>query len=280
MNTTSYSSPTFTWSHTCTYCSTPLLNLERNGWCCNYGRYVKQWIPLQPLPQTIVEVCDNRSYKISWLSRRINALYAFTAIGTTGEFINFSGLSNVAVTGRVYHRMLDLSSKGHSFHWFLYDETNRYTVGCQHHIPATIIETLSRVFSDVNPYVQKLRSAFTNIADTTKPFNIELNLPSQGGELAAIIHAANVTQVDQRHIVVFNLSDAAPRFISILSNQYEPLQYPLLFPFGDPGWAPEITTHSQCAYYRMRLLTEARFRLMGRLTCEYVVDMYLRVEEE
>lgn len=268
------------WTHQCTYCTTMLLNNERNGWCCNHGKYHQCLQPLQQLPTTILELCNNTNLKFSWLSRSINALYAFTAIGTTGEFINFSGLSNVAVTGRIYHRMLDLSTDSHSLHWFLYDEYARYTVGSQHHIPTTVIQTLSQVFNEVNPYIQTLLSATRNINFTTTPFTIELDLPTQGGDLAAIIHAANMTQIEQRKIVIFNLSDSAPQFIPILSNQYEPLQYPLLFPYGEPGWHSEMSTHSQCMYYRIRLLTEPRFRLMGRLTCEYVVDMYSRVEEE
>ena len=41
----------------------------------------------------------------------------------------------------------------------------------------------------------------------------------------------------------------------------------------------EMPGHSQCTYYWIRLLTEPRFRQMGRLICEYLVDMYSRIEE-
>ena len=81
-----------------------------------------------------------------------------------------------------------------------------------------------------------MKSVFDNIDNTTRSFAIELNLPTHGGDLAAIIHAANITHIDPRQVVVFNKSTLQPRFISILSNQYEPLQYPLLFPNRDLGW--------------------------------------------
>ena len=75
---------------------------------------------------------------------------------------------------------------------------------------------------------------------------------------------------------------------------WEPLAYPLLFPSGTLRWGlPQfnrdsdgITTHSstrdsevpttQMWHYRARLLGEPRFRIFGRLTNEYLVDMFSR----
>jgi hypothetical protein len=37
---------------------------------------------------------------------------------------------------------------------------------------------------------------------------------------------------------------------------------------------------SQSQWYRFRLLHEYRFRQLGRLACEYLVDMYSRIEDE
>ncbi|KAB8235605.1 uncharacterized protein BDW43DRAFT_308941 [Aspergillus alliaceus] len=60
--------------------------------------------------------------QLSRMSRRLNNLFAFSAIGTTGRFVPFHGLANVVLEGHVYHRLLDVADKGHSMHWFLYDE--------------------------------------------------------------------------------------------------------------------------------------------------------------
>jgi Helitron helicase-like domain at N-terminus len=88
-----------------------------------------------------------------------------------------------------------------------------------------------------------------------------------------------------RKIVVAHKGKLKPDFVDILSPLYEPLQYPLLFPFGDPGWSREGSRlfqppRSQCQWYRFRLLNEPRFLQFGRLTCEYIVDMYSRIEDE
>jgi len=75
---------------------------------------------------------------------------------------------------------------------------------------------------------------------------------------------------------------------------WEPLVYPLLFPSGTLGWglpqfnrdSDAITTHfstcdskvptTQMWHYCARLLREPCFRIFGRLTNEYLVDMFSR----
>jgi hypothetical protein len=70
----------------------------------------------------------------------------------------------------------------------------------------------------------------------------------------------------------------------IFSHHYEPMQYPVLFPQGSPGWglndSRRLIPFTQCAWCRGRLLTEDRFQTFGQLGCEYLCDMYSRVEEE
>lgn len=71
-------------------------------------------------------------------------------------------------------------------------------------------------------------------------------------------------------------------FISILSPHYEPLQCPIFFPHGTHGWSPDGEPKiSQIKRYRYLLCQEeARFLPLGRLTNEYLVDMFSRVEDE
>ncbi|KIY51825.1 hypothetical protein FISHEDRAFT_12425, partial [Fistulina hepatica ATCC 64428] len=87
--------------------------------------------------------------------------------------------------------------------------------------------------------------------------------------------------------------DSTSQSIPTLSRQWEPLSYPLLFPHGTLGWGLPVseqglsdrwlrsddtdTIGSQLWYYRVRLLRdEPRFHIFGRLTNEYLVDMFSR----
>lgn len=73
------------------------------------------------------------------MSRRLNNLFAFSAISTTGQFVRFQGQANVVLEGRIYHRLLDVADIGHSVHWFLYDESERGLRAREHNIPDDIL---------------------------------------------------------------------------------------------------------------------------------------------
>ena len=77
-----------------------------------------------------------------------------------------------------------------------------------------------------------------------------------------------------------------PQFVNILFHHYEPLHYMLLFPHANVGWGlmniADVPPLSQIDWYHSRLLpnNDDWFSLFGHLTCEYLVDMFLRTEEQ
>lgn len=76
-----------------------------------------------------------------------------------------------------------------------------------------------------------------------------------------------------------------PIWIDVLDPAYEPLAYPLLYPVPDAGWSIDMVSNkgekvSQQARYRHLLLSYHRFTHFSRLTQEWCVDMYCRMEEE
>ena len=162
------------------------------------------------------------------------------------------------------------------------------------------IQEVRHLLQSVNPYISTIRHALDQVEDESTPVAVELQHVTAGGELAAIINTQNLSSVHPRKVVFFRSGTDTPRYVHILSRHYEPLQYPLLFPHGTPGWGcsstltvperarehdesdllgDETCPHTQIQWYRYLLLTEPRFLTMGRLTCEYVVDMYSRTEE-
>ncbi|KZT44709.1 hypothetical protein CALCODRAFT_489134, partial [Calocera cornea HHB12733] len=229
---------------------------------------------------------------ISMHSRKLNSLFAFTAIGATEGFMrNLQAPSNVVLTGRTYHRMLDVADPTHSIHWFLYDSQERALAGRQRQVPPAFLPLVSNALERVNPYLH----ALAQFQDDEVPDTAVLELPEHAasGDFAAIMHSNNSTIVSPRSILIWRLGDVQPSFISLFSRHYEPLQYPLLFPHGTPGWGlleeeqwqpgprgqyPHYLT--QLKWYRLCLLREERFLRFGRLTNEYLCDMYSRVQEQ
>jgi hypothetical protein len=276
------------WDYTCPSCNACLLHGEKKSFCCNDGKWVIP--PLPPLPPRLSLLLSDRQFSqnISSRSRRLNNLFAFTAIGATNGFTTFkTGVSTVSITGRTYHRLFDINDPTHSLHWFLYDEHERDLHGSEFNVPLNWIHALRDDLFDHNPYVRHLKQ-FHGIPDT-ETTALLLGDFSTGGDFAAIMHAANSTTIKPRSVLIWRNRDEDPTFIPIFSRHYEPLQYPLLFPHGSPGWGLQeiegshqtrAVPFTQREWYRCRLLTEERFLTFGRLASEYICDMYSRIEEE
>ncbi|EAW24643.1 uncharacterized protein NFIA_101270 [Aspergillus fischeri NRRL 181] len=219
------------------------------------------------------------------MSRQLNNLFAFSVIGTTGRFVPFQGLANVVLEGRVYHRSLDITDKGHSMHWFLYDEAARAERAREQSLPEDAVNTVRQFLDRASPYVRTLRHALTQVSDEAMPLAVELSVPPTGGEIAAVINTDSLRHVNPRQVVFFGRGGLQPRFVPILSCQYEPLQYPLLFPHGTRGWGyidnfQKAMPCTQIQWYRHLFLSDRRFQVLGRLACEYAVDMFSRTGEE
>jgi hypothetical protein len=139
---------------------------------------------------------------------------------------------------------------------------------------------------DVNPYVDYLRLFVSWPAEMSTV--LEISDFSSDGDFAAVLHPANSTTVRPRTILIWHDNARQPSFVPIFSRHYEPLQYPLLFPHGTPGWGlrqgptgKQISAipFTQKQWYKSRLLTDERFLIFGRLICEYLCDMYSHIEE-
>ena len=264
------------WDRNCPTCGVRLLSVEGKAFCCREGRLTLPLLP--PYPIYFTDVMDQWRPRAASFIRKLNGLFSFTAIGTTGGFAK--GLwGAVAVTGRVYHRILSPESGAHSWRWFLYDNAGRESVADQLEVSPELVEVTKRMLEEQNPFLRTVRSAIESTQQTS--YAIHLNQDAAGGEVAAIISAHNLAEIEGRRIVVQRRGDGQSDFIDIFSQSYEPLQYPLLFPTGCPGWSIN-NRHglTQIEWYRCRLLQEPRFCVFGRLACEYLVDMYSRVEEE
>jgi len=109
-------------------------------------------------------------------------------------------------------------------------------------------------------------------------------------EIAAIMCYDNtlLSEVVPQSLMV-SWQNGRDQYIPTVSCLWEPLAYPLLFPSGTLGWGLIGSTENtgeqynqsnfdapttQIWHYRARPLREPRFQIFGRLTNEYVVDMF------
>ena len=299
-------SPTLAWGqtwggvrHECRYCGLILLTGEKAGFCCgNRGSHLHDVAPLPPLPPSYQTICNHP--QISTLSRKLNLIFSFASMESSHAFPSQTANGMVAVQGKVYHRVRP-EHENSSIRWILYDSSMQ---DIPHHLPheaiaqqlpVQIIQSFWNALVSVNPLVSALR-LLASINPSQLP-NAQLILHDAGltNEIAAIMSFDNTTQhgIRPRRIIITRTS-GTEQYVPNYSRLWEPLSYPLLFPHGTLGWGRQgsmsdidnrqqntgtdgvDSPSSQIWHYRARLLREERFNIFGRLTNEYVVDMFSR----
>jgi hypothetical protein len=279
--------------HSCRTCGILLLTGERPGFCCGPGgRRFRDVPPLPPLPAEYESFLQEE--RLSSLSRILNLLFSFASLETTHPFPQMNGPPGfVAIQGKVYHRIRPTHTDS-AIRWLLYDGfmENPPHSHLAESIPTAWIEAVHAALNRANPFVHGLHLLSLRLRETP---SAELILHDSGAvpEVAACIAIDNTTsqQVKPRQLIV-SLRAGHVQQVSAVSRLWEPLSYPLLFPHGTLGWG--ITDRrggrianddyvdgagaptTQIWHYRARLLREPRFEIFGRLTNEYIVDMFSR----
>ena len=299
-------SPTLTWAekrgmniHQCRYCGLHLLTGERAGFCCGkQGQYLLEIPPLPPLPPQYNVFITHP--QISSLSRILNLIFSFASLETTHPFPEVTGPPGFfAIQGRVYHRVRP-SHENSAVRWFLYDGFMLDKVPHPQWatiIPPAWIDAVAMSLCLYNPFLQSL--SLLSSLDVNQCPSAHLTLEDSGttSEIAAIMNYANTTEADvQSRNIILIRRDGENQRIQTISRLWEPLAYPLFFPHATLGWGvvgstDEIETGEgnypvqdegiagttrQIMHYRARILREPRFHIFGRLTNEYLVDMFSR----
>ena len=179
----------------------------------------------------------------------------------------------------------------------------------QNQLAAEVMTILTTVLERVNPYAAQYKrmlqveqeqiriAAENNTVAPTVTMNFmrsadqkRYNDPRQH-EVAAIFVSPDGCPPEKRDIIV-HPKDEAPRRISFLSSNIDPMVYPLLFPRGALGWKPN-TKHNprhstptrnnvtMLQLYAHRLAARVGFCPIfssGKLFQQFVVDAYVRVE--
>jgi Helitron helicase-like domain at N-terminus len=291
-----------TWLPPCLHCGVQRLASESVDFCCQRGKILAP--PLEALPAEIQALVDVNPALVAKLSRKLNNLFCLTVLGVSGGFQHFTGpgpqtvtitgmtflkifcaatqVNTVIAAGRTYHRVLPSETPRHALHWFLYDsQDDQNAAGAGQSIPAPLIDAFRNALIKHNPYY-RLLGEFHQFHPNQSAF-LQLKDHAANGEIGAIMRTTTSSiDVEPRSVYVYRGANTSPKAISILSPQYEPLQYPLLFFNGEEGWHPKNTKKfTQLRWYRARLLQQAdRFTTFSRLHCEYICDMYSRVEDQ
>ncbi|KAL3622578.1 hypothetical protein CASFOL_033989 [Castilleja foliolosa] len=277
--------------------------------CCKSGA-VRLPFPLYP-PPALKNLFGDSTFMEN--IRAYNNMFSMTYfVARIDEAVNDGrGPYVFKVSGQVSHWIGSLCPVGNEgprfLQLYIYDTINevsnrlRFFESSQRcSLSPAIVSSLIHTLNSCNEYVRLFKSA-ADFCDTSaiRDFSVRLfnNVgdrryePPASGTLGGIVFAedSNASNYD---IVVHN-KDGPPHRVSKLHPSYIPLQYPLLFPYAEPGWSPQLRLHSICdgkrknltvnMYYSFQIHNrDGMYSLLlngGRLFQQYLVEAYTCVEQ-
>ncbi|XP_022019297.1 uncharacterized protein LOC110919334 [Helianthus annuus] len=176
-------------------------------------------------------------------------------------------------------------------HFFDSDDERRFS--------SDVVSLLTRTLTEINGFVRLFNNAAELCSQQVPEFAITLyNKARQNnyglpvaGTLGAIVRDNDPLASD--FDIVIHSKEGIPKRVSKLHPSYMPFQYPLLIPYADPGWSPELQltldsrekdrklTMNMFYAYQIHDRKDTFTLLLkaGRLFQQYLVDAYVCTEQ-
>ena len=236
-------------THICEICNAKKFKTERASLCCMNGKTKLE--PLQDPPELIKDLLTKseplaKHFRAN--TRAYNSAFSMTSFGA--DVVRQDGFSpTFTVQGQVYHRLGSLLPQPDHDHqfvqlYFVSDMTEQARAR-KAHLPGTKLDVLlplQQVLHANNPYVRDFKRKLKN---STKPMRLLIteSLPPnmhkgrfnkpQSDEVAVILTDKPAAKRD----IIVETSSSTLKRISELHRSYDPLQYPLIHPYGQDGYS-------------------------------------------
>ncbi|KAG6732517.1 hypothetical protein I3842_01G182300 [Carya illinoinensis] len=289
---------------------------EPNGFCCADGTIALSHNQFLDELYQLFTYNSVESKKFCTYACTYNNKFAFTSFGVIFDkelCRQNRGIYTFRVQGQMYHYIEDLVPEdGHPSYLQLYFFNKEHELENRiydaERLDPSIIARLMDIL-EVNPYCRFFRtlSNISSLENHTIRIRSDIDLdqrvynaPSVSQVAAIWTETDNCTEQKGRDIIVFNEAGGS-HIVQYYFGCYDPLQYPLLFPFGDSGWHQGIKKvergtillnaqaleshfieHSNSAEEFLRKEGQDMYMsillLSGRLLQQFVVDMYIKIE--
>ncbi|XP_071924414.1 uncharacterized protein [Coffea arabica] len=239
----------------CSYCEAKKLHSETPNFCCSAGQIVLQenkfsYILIELYTGHSAEALSFRTYV-----RTYNNMFAFTSFGVHYDKSlcrRTNGIYTFKVQGQTYHFIKDLIPHEQKtvylqlyFHDTEHELENR--LATSEKLTESAVKKIMHVMES-NPYASFLRS-LKNVPNLDS-YQIVLKSHSENdqrvwnqptaSQIAALwVEGQESGEGYKRHIQIYT-KEGKDHLVQYYYGCYDPLQYPLLFPFGETGWHPGI----------------------------------------
>ncbi|XP_053597308.1 uncharacterized protein LOC128668406 [Microplitis demolitor] len=263
----------------CNLCQAKKWAAETPGLCCSGG---KVNIPIIPEPTSVLKELISGSHPLSkhFLnhSRQYNTLFQMTSFGAK-EIREGNFMPTFKVQGQVYHLIGDLLPAVGAQPEFLqiYFVSHADQVSLRSNLNPSLqidlIDVLQSYLHDHNTYIQSFKYNLENRPPNDLKLiihaDVKPNNEHRGRYNAPVVDEVAVLMIDEDkgpRDIVLTARDGRLQRVSEIHRSYDPLQYPLLFPFGNDGYCINIPQQNTTATSKtVSCMQFYAFRFMVRL---------------
>ncbi|KAL3834092.1 hypothetical protein ACJIZ3_008828 [Penstemon smallii] len=252
--------PLVSWTlpalESCSFCGAYRFYREVPGFCCGSGQIVLAPVVLCPILMFLFTDPDSEIAKeFRRKGRSYNHGFAFTSIGikvVADSWWAKHGVYSLKVHGKVSHFMNPIDGSANTtdlLQLFFLDTAEALddAVLGGKDLRRDVIDLLVQALAG-NPYSKffKRLSSWDDLRDARIVIRTSSDLDQRNRNIPTVDEVAGVwkdgdesTAGSERDIRVYTEAGRSHK-VNYYYSCYNPLQYPLLFPYGEPGWHPGI----------------------------------------
>ncbi|POM61843.1 Helitron helicase-like protein, partial [Phytophthora palmivora] len=284
-----YTDDTLEHERVCRHCGSWKFPDETEGCCCRKGLVTVR--PPREAPAELNRLFGNPRFKQS--IRAYNNVFAFTSMGSSrtrslnvDERVTRSGVYNFRVQGSVCHRMgallPPLNRRPMFAQVYINDPDMEARVasrmGMTDGLDPAILEKIDQVMTAHNGYTQQFLNAHRILIDRAGPA-----YQAAVEQFARQLVAGEARPGDnpalpaaEHRDIILNTRQGGFKRIYETSESYDPLQYPLMFPSGEPGWTYDLPYVGNPVDSNGKPLTMS----LREYESYYCVDQWAKYEQE
>ncbi|XP_028092146.1 uncharacterized protein LOC114292392 [Camellia sinensis] len=284
------------------HCNARLFHRETSTMCCNNGTIV---LPPVTAPNEMIDIFFDQTVEGRHFRQHIRAynhVFSFTSMGVHVDE-NLATRTRDVYTfraqGAIYHKIGSLlpnsSDRPRYLQLYVYDTNheneNRMSENEELHLD--LLDKIKNILNAHNPFVHTFRQLAQrpDIHECRLQIKEQLrngpqyDLPTTPEVASVLVDGKEVRNLKPRDIIVQSTSGHLLNIADIVG-YYDPLQYPLLLPYGSYGWDTNTKSNDgrtvTCDFYsymlQIRPGDKSLFLRGGCLLQQYVVDNYVKIE--
>ncbi|KAL3352294.1 hypothetical protein AABB24_020373 [Solanum stoloniferum] len=251
----------------CEYCGAKRFQYESPGFCCSNGtvKLASHEMPTELLNLLLGDTAECKHFRT--YIRMYNNMFAFTSLGVKYDkelAKRYHGIYTFRVQGQMYHfidNVLPSNQQPRNLQLYIYDDDTEMLnrMASSSIADQSVVQKLMNILK-INPYCIFLKSLMQvpKVPNLYIALNCDSALNQQVYNLPTVSEVAAIW-LDQQpnnssstpHIQIYPCSNTN-QLVNYYYGCYDPLQYPLLFPFGQNGW--------HCGIKRVEQICKKKFR--------------------